>query len=188
MRRGVLAVSAVVILALSAAAILRFGEGQFIALSAAESATDRQMEKAWYSNEKLGLSFLYDQGQKVEYYGPRKQNPNKIAKVLVAQDSNDPKREVFWTIDVWKYNVAEYRIVYDIFPGLIFSSKKEIDLGGIKATELSYQGMSQISGTKHVYRIYVIRQNNKTYVISGKYCNDDKDKACEEFLATFKIG
>lgn len=153
---------------------------------------EESLENGWliYRNQEFGFELQHPKDWRNEEYGPFNGGMLKLHQTLLTElkDPNVyPNRKVFWQINIWQLAADRTQIVNDVFAGLIFKKENRITIGGRPAIELVYFGPSQILGGMHIYRLYIVHNENFAYSMTSDLCMDDKKPECDKIISSFKL-
>lgn len=143
----------------------------------------------WASYSNTGYKFEIDHPSdwKIEAYGPFQAASQKLFEVLLTQNTdnygNNPNREVYWMIDVWKQSVTDAQIAID-------SGFSKFDLKNVNLNSVSMVSSSQpspISNKTENYRLFVVQGQKYVYSLKSSVCQTESDAACSGVLSSFRV-
>lgn len=139
-----------------------------------------------YQNQKYEFELKYPTTWSVESHGPYQANSLKIAEILLAQPAtdykNNPNRQIYWSIDVWKPSVDTAKIAQD--SGFSKYDIKDIATGIQSAS--SSQPSAVINQTEN-FRLFVIQGSQYVYSLKSQVCGDETSLNCSGVLSTFRL-
>jgi hypothetical protein len=139
-----------------------------------------------YQNQKYGFELKHPSSWAAESHEQFQASSLKIAQILLAQVTtnyeNNPDRQVYWSIDVWKPSADTAKIAKD--SGFSKFDVKDVNTGqGI--TENS-QPSATSNGAEN-FRLFVIQGSQYVYSLKSEVCTDESSLDCSGILSTFRL-
>ncbi len=141
-----------------------------------------------YSNQKYQFEIKHPESWAEEEYALTKVTSGKIFEVILAQPGveENPSRQVYWQIDVWKKGTSDSQIAKD--SGFSSFDIKNVQIGNQTTTQTSAGGPDQIQDKASVaYHLYTIQGSDYIYSLQSKTCQDEQSAECMGILSSFRI-
>ena len=138
-----------------------------------------------YTSSEYSLSFIYPNDWQI-ITNDQFEDPQQLFRILVT-DSNQNHLPIHWNIGIWQLTSTDEQIASNLYPGLVAIQQNDFQITGQRGKELILQSPTAQSNDQKIYRLFIFRKNHITYSITGKYCHQNADEYCNQFLTSFKF-
>ncbi len=148
-------------------------------------------DSSWkiYQSKTYDFEISYPGYWNVETYGPYQSSSLKVAEVLLAQKTsdyeNDPNRQIYWVIDVWKPSVVASQIAKD--SGFLNYDVKQLNLVGQAIQMASSSLPSAINNNIDNFRLFLAQNSKYVYSLKSQTCSSPESVDCIGVLSSFKL-